>query len=64
MRTEEEIRLKAKEIAEHQSILYEKFCTAFDEKDKLGVIDTISNEVRSCGDKLNILSWVLGYLEQ
>lgn len=32
MRTEEEIRLKEKEIAEHQSVLYEKFCTAFDEK--------------------------------
>lgn len=64
MRTEEEIRLKAKEIAEHQSVLYEKFCTAFDEKDHLGVIDAISNEVRSCGDKLNILSWVMGYLEQ
>lgn len=63
MRTEEEIRLKAKETAELQSVLYEKLYAAFDEKDHLGVIEAISNEVRSCGDKMNMLSWVMGYSE-
>lgn len=64
MRTEEEIRLKAKEIAEYQSVLYEKFRAAFDEKDHLGIVEATSKEIQSCGDKLNILSWVMGYLEQ
>lgn len=64
MRTEEEIKLKAKKIAEYQTIMYERFCEAMHEKNCLGALDAISREIRACGDKIDILSWVLGYLEQ
>lgn len=61
MRTEVEIRGKARELVNRQSDLYQKYTKAFDKNCDIGVIDSLSREIRSCDDKMVTLSWILGY---
>lgn len=61
IRTKAEIHKKQKELLIREDYLQQKFIKELEGNHELGVIETLSKELRSCEDILMTLSWALGF---